>query len=198
MNEIVTSIIRVVEGQLVRGEEFQRSLATLKQLAQNIVVHSQETCAEAREICKKGQDEINQIFAAAEPQRLYLKRQLDEFTASRDKMAAEFASVIDPLAKAAREYNVAEVQGARKEQVAMNKGVKPAERAVVKPNITPVAGTRFVPHFDYTVVNISKIDRAFMMDNPVKIRAEIRADWKKQKSPVDTEKRIGGIRITIS
>ena len=184
--------VTVVDGQLVVGQELQLALGTLRQRAEGLVVSSKETSTEAKQIAKDGRDDINLVIAAAEPERLRRKRELDSWVADRDKIVAEFATVIDPLTKAAREYDIAEVNAAQAEQADLNHGQRAENRVSVKPNVEAVAGTRFVPKYRCTVLNAAKVARKWLTPDIKAIEGQARKD----KNPAQTEKAVGGVRIT--
>lgn len=192
MSTAETAIIRIENGQIVAGTEFQLVLATIRERAEGLVVHDTQTSTEAKQLVQKTKDEVKAITAAAEPRRLYLKRQLDEFVAKRDLMIAQFTDITDPLAKAAREYDIAEVNNAQAEQADLNHGQRAENRVSVKPNVEAVTGTRFVPKYRAEILDASKIKREWMSPDIPRMEAEARKD----KNPAVTQKKIGaGVRI---
>lgn len=185
------SIIHIVDGQLMLGNELRLALAQLRKDAEGFIVHDSATCAEARQIAKRASDEIKQIIAACEPERLHRKKILQDWVDARDLLMAEFSAVGYPLEKAAREYNIAEVNAAQAEQQKLNKGQRAEHRVTVKPDIQTVSGTRFVVKYRCQVLNKSKIKREWMMPDIQRIEAEARSD----KDPAKTEAKVGGVKI---
>lgn len=188
-----TEIIRVVEGKIVVSNELQIFISELTRQTQAIVVHDQETYAEAIEVCKKKDDAVKVVMAAAEPERLALRSRLEQLLADRNKVVEQITSVTAQIEKNAREWNIGEREAARKEQEKMNKGQRPENRVVVQPNLPSVPGKRIIMHYRYEVTDISKMKREYMRDNEVKINEKLRKDANIKKS----EKEIGGIKARV-
>jgi len=190
------ALIRVIDGKIEQAGEFQLALAELRRDVQAIeAVKDQDSYALAREVVARGRNKIKEIEAAAEPERIRLQNALSDLRSQRAKLTAQFEEVIAAIDKQSREWNLAEQDAARKEQEQLNKGQRAENRVTVKPSIpsAPPSG-RVIVHYEVEVVNVSKVKRAFMMPNLVKMREQARDD----KDPKATEKKIGGVRVIRS
>ena len=192
------AIIKVVEGRIVPGTEFALALDDIRAQAKALKLvegmippQDRDTCEEAKRVVKRGNDLINAIFAAAEPERLRLQGMLDALRDKRAMLVAQFANITGPLDTEVRAWSIREQEAAKKEQDKINKGKRAEDRIIVKPNVPAVSGTRFVVHYRADVVNVSKVKREWMMPDLVSINAEARKD----KDPQKTEAKVGGIKV---
>ena len=192
-----TALIRVINGKIEQAGEFQLALAEIKRDVEAIeAVCDQPSYALAREVVARARVKIKEIEAAAEPERLRLQNALNELRSQRNKLTALFETEIAAIDKQSREWNLnIESAAAKAEQDRYNKGKRAEDRITVKPNIpaAPPSG-RVIAHYEVEVVNISKVNRAFLMPNFVKMREQARDD----KDPKATERKIGGVRVTRS
>lgn len=192
MNTTELALVVVQEGRLVAGREFSLALESLKGLCEGLVVADASSCQQARELVKKGRDDIKAIEAAAEPERLRIRKALDDLLAARNKMQQQFSAIIDPLDRKVRDWAIAEQEAAAKEEAKLNKGKRAEDRVEVKPNLTPVPGTRLVIRYKVEVINESKVKREWMTPNLPAIGKKARED----QDPELTMREVGGIRVT--
>ena len=206
MNE-TASIIKVVDGQIVVQQELVLFLQHLRQQSDAITIHDRDTYGEALELCKQSDDAVKQVMAAAEPERLALRKKLEELLAARDKVVAQIVSVTDSLSKNARQWNIADNDARQREQnrineearqaaIKANRGKKPENRVAapvykVTSDLPTVPGKRIVVHWRFEVIDPSKVKREYMSPDSVKINALIR-----QTQDIDnSQKIVGGIRV---
>ena len=132
MSTAEQAIIKVVDGQIVAGAEFQLALNDLRDAAAAIIVADKSSCTSGKELVKRGRDDIKAITAAAEPERLRLQKALKALRGQRDKMIAEFSAFIDPLDRKCRDYDIAEKEATERERRRLQAEAEAKQRAVAE------------------------------------------------------------------
>lgn len=209
MSTDAISIVKVIDGQIVQGEELHIFLSELSKQAKGIVVSDQTTYSDALEICKRAGDACKQVMLAAEPERLELRRRLDELLSQRDKVIVAIQSQVAQLEQTARTWNLNEKAAAKREQDRINEEArKAAEKANfgkraanrvepvvvnVAPNIPTVPGKRIIERYRFELLDLSKVKREFLCLNETKVNMKLRTD----KDAAKSEREIGGIRVRI-
>jgi hypothetical protein len=189
-----SAIIKVIDGQLVIGQEFQLALTDLKSKVDALrPVTDQQTYEEAMVVVRQSEQECKMIMVLAEPELAMLRGRLEKLRDQRNVLMAQFSGLTANFEQQARTWNFNERQAALAEQKDLNHGQRAENRVIVKPNIPAVAGTRIVAKYRADILDASKVKRAYLVPDVKAIEKKARDD----KDPAKTEKEVGGVRIRM-
>lgn len=116
-----TALIKVEDGQIVVGNEFELAIEHLTRDAGALEkVKDRETCGLALELVSRGKADIKVITSLAEPERIRLDDLKKNLLADRNRIVGRIEAIISPLERQARDWNILERQRAEAEERRLN------------------------------------------------------------------------------